>query len=390
MRRRIKIVRIITRLIVGGAQQTALNLSSLLDPDRFETVLVSGPATGPEGSLRAKAASRGIQVETVRSMVRRLNPALYAIALRDLRRIIRSERPDIVHTHSTEAGILGRTAARLEGVPAIVHTVHGWGFHDHMNPVLRRTNIAVERRVARWTNRLVVVTNRDRDKGIRVGIGSPEQYVVIRSAIDVSALQPPLGAREEVRSEFGIPHDAPVVGTVGRLSEQKDPEAFLRVARRVLDELAAARFVFVGDGPLRSRVEDLAQRFELNNHLVLTGLRRDVARLLPAFDVFTLTSKWEGLPRAVLEAMAAGVPVVVPAIDGLIEVIQPGRNGLQVPVGDEESQGAAIIRLLTDPSLGAALVSSAKETISEFDLPVMLQRTERLYEDLYRIGRLSP
>lgn len=379
--RRLKVCRIITRLIVGGAQETAVNLSRLLDPQRFETMLVSGPPRGPEGSLVEEARGSGVRVIIVPSLVRRLDPALYWRAYRELRRIIREEKPDIVHTHSTEAGILGRWAAHREGVPVIIHTVHGWGFHDHMNPALRSLNIAVERRTARFTGGLVVVSERDREKGLAAGIGRPEQYRLIRSAID---LQPFRGVGEDsktARRRLDIPDGRKVVGSVGRLSPQKDPLAFVRIARKVVDRRSDTHFVFLGDGPMRNEVEGLVVDLQLRDHLSLPGLRRDIPQLLRSFDVFTLTSRWEGLPRAVVESMAAGVPVVAFAVDGLAEVLG-GACGVQVPPGNEVAHSEALIELLDDPARARMLAERAAARVAEFDLPHMVENTHRLYEEL--------
>ncbi|HVF13216.1 MAG TPA: glycosyltransferase family 4 protein [Acidimicrobiales bacterium] len=387
---RAKVLNVITKLSVGGAQETALRYCSLLDPARWDTALVAGPESSPEGDLFEEAARLHVRRLTIPTLARRLRPLADLRAVVDLFRLFRRERPDIVHTHSSKAGLVGRLAARLAGVPVVLHTVHGWSFQGGMSPAGRRMTIACERLAAKWTTALVVVAARDAEVGLAARIGRPDQYALVRSAIDVDRLRRTAGSRAEARLAFGIPDGAPVVGTVTRLCRQKDPETLLRAHRRVVDHRPDAHLVVVGDGPLRAEVEAMVDDLRLRPHVTLLGPRSDVAALLPGFDVFVLSSRWEGLPRVIVEAMAAGVPVVSTEVGGISEAIEDQESGLLAPAGDAAALGDAAVRVLDDPSLAARLRRAAQVDVEEFDVGVMVDRLDDLYSTLLTGGRSRP
>lgn len=375
-----RVVHVITRMIVGGAQETVLLAAALADPDRVEPIVVTGPQTGPEGSLHEEAARRGVRVLVTPSLVREVAPATDLRAVPDLVRMLRTLRPDVVHTHSSKAGIVGRVAARRAGVPGVVHTVHGWPFHDHQPASVRWTWRELERRTAALADRLVVVAETDRSKGLSAGIGTPEQYVTVRSGLELEGYG--RGRDCAVRSELGIPANAVVVGAVNRLSPQKDPVSLVRSFAEVARHRPDAWLLIAGDGPLRPAVEAAAVASGVRERVVMAGLRDDVPRLLPAMDVFLSTSRWEGLPRTVLAAMASGVPVVSTPTDGVLDVVQDGVTGLLAPAGDPRALGRAVLRLLDDGVLREAVVAAASARMSEFSATTMARRLEALYAEI--------
>ena len=385
-----KVFNVITKLAVGGAQETALSYCSQLDPDRWAMTLVTGPELSPEGDLFEEARRRGVPVLTVPSLRRPIRPLADAKAVVELVRLFRRERPDIVHTHSSKAGLVGRLAARIAGVPVVVHTVHGWSFHEGMSPPARAVAVALERLAARWTWPLVVVCEVDAEIGVAAGIGHPAQYTVIRSAVDVGRLRRAAGSRASARAALGIPEGVPVAGTVTRLCRQKDPETLLRAARLAAELRPDTRFVVVGDGPLRPQVERLLDELELRDHVTLLGRRSDVDALLPGFDAFVLSSRWEGLPRVVVEAMAVGVPVVSTDVGGIAEAVEDQVSGLLVPPGDSVSLANALVRALAEPGLGARLRSTAATRVDEFDIGVMTDSLDDLYSGLLAGSRSRP
>ena len=385
-----KVLNVITKLAVGGAQETALAYCSGLDPERWETVLVTGPESSPEGDLFDEADRRGVRVEVVPSLARRVNPVRDVRALAELVLLFRRERPDVVHTHSSKAGLVGRLAARIARVPVVAHTVHGWSFHEGMSPVVRVVAVALERTAARWTWPLVVVADADAEIGLGAGIGQPHQYAVVRSAIDVEGLRRAAGSRAAARAALGLPEGVPVVGTVTRLCRQKDPETLLRAARLVVELQPDARFVVVGDGPRRPQVERRLDELGLRDHVTLLGRRSDVDVLLPGFDAFVLSSRWEGLPRVVVEAMAVGVPVVSTDVGGIAEAVEDQVSGLLVPAGDHVALGNALVRVLTEPGLGERLRAVASGRVDEFDVHRMVDRLDDLYSGLLSGGRSRP
>jgi glycosyltransferase involved in cell wall biosynthesis len=378
--RRIRVCHIITRLIVGGAQEAAVLSCARVDTERFESALVTGPQTGVEGSLHPRAASLSVPTVIVEPLVRQVDPILDVRAARALRRHLREIRPDIVHTHSSKAGLLGRWAARHERVPVVVHTVHGWSFHDHMPGWLRATYVRLERRAAHWCDRIVTVSDLDRRKGLAAGIGAPEQYLTIRELNDLARYEAHAGERAEARRLLGLPPDGAVVGTVGRFSEQKDPSTWIRAAALIARARPDTRFVMIGDGPLRAEAERLGEELGLRAHLSTPGLRDDVSVLLPALDVFLLTSRWEGLPLVIPQAMAAGVPVVASTADGNREVVRDGENGLLVAPESPDAAARAVLELLDDAALRARVERTGRETAREFSLVQTIPRLEALYE----------
>lgn len=379
---RIRVLHPITRLIVGGAQENALLTAQLLNPDDWAVDIVTGPQTGSEGSLIEMARAREIPLIIEPSLVREVNPIQDLRALFRLARLIRRGQYTIVHTHSSKAGIVGRWAAKIAGAPVIVHTVHGWGHHDHQHPLVRAYYILLEKVTLPITDKLIVVSPRNIEKGLADGIGKPDDYVVIRSGIEMDRFGHPQTSRAETRAAWGIPADAPVVGAVTRLSPQKGPLDFVRAAAEIGAACPGAWFLMVGDGPMRGEVERLARELGLAERLVLTGLRRDVPELMAAMDIFALSSLWEGLPRVLPQAMATGLPIVATAIDGSCEAIDEGVNGLLTPPGDPHALAQGVIRLLGDPALARRMGEAGRARAAEFDVRVMVAQIDGLYRAL--------
>ena len=293
-----RVAHVITRLIVGGAQENTLaSVVELRRRGRFAADLVLGPTFGPEGSLVSEAHAHGVEPCLVSSLRREVNPVLDPIAVLSLVRVFRRGEYDVVHTHSSKAGILARLAARIVRVPVVVHTVHGWGFNDRQWPVVRATYIFLKRRCAAFTDALITVTPRDAERGLSLGIGRPDLYTTIRSGIDLARFEFPVRSREDMRAELRLENDDRVVMSIMRLSPQKAPLDLIEAAALLIRDVPNARIVIVGDGPMRTAVEARRTALKLDDHVVLTGLRRDVPDLLRAADVLVLSSLWEGLQR---------------------------------------------------------------------------------------------
>jgi glycosyltransferase involved in cell wall biosynthesis len=378
--RPLRVCHIITRLIVGGAQEGTVYACAFVSKDEFRSLLVTGLQTGVEGDLGKLARKLGVSIVGVDSLVREIAPIRDLRALCDLRSVLREHRPDIVHTHSSKAGVLGRLAARREGVPIVVHTVHGWGFHGHMPALSRAVFVRLERRAAVWSDRLITVSDLDRDKGLAARIGTTKQYRTIPNLNDLRRYFDAARRGAAARARLELPASAFVVGTVGRLAHQKDPTTWVRTAARVAADVPDARFVMVGDGDLRAHTQRLAAKLGIGDRLVLTGLRDDVPDILPAFDVFLLTSRWEGLPLVIPQAMASGVPVVVSAADGNRAIVRDGENGLVAPPEAADSFAASVVRL-RDAKLASRLVAAGRETAHEFSLERTIPSLENLYRE---------
>lgn len=380
-----RIVHLITRLELGGAQQNTLYCAAHHDRTRFDVELWAGAG----GILDDEA--RAIPDATFRSLPwlkHPIRPAADLLAVFRLARLLRRARIDLLHTHSSKAGILGRLAGALARVPAVVHTVHGWSFNDTQGAAVRRFYVTLERAAAKRTDRLVFVSEADRREGEALGIGDASRYVVLRSGIERDAFVPAPGARERARSALGYADSEIVVGTLACLKAQKAPLDFVGAAAVAGARDPRLRFFVAGDGELRAEVEAAIAAGGLEGTVRLLGWRRDAADVLAAMDVFLLTSRFEGLPRAVLQAMAAGVPVVATAVGGTPEVVDDGRTGRLVPAGDPEAAGEAVAALAADPGLRHRLAGEAAARLGEeFDIRGMVRRLDRLYGDLLAPGK---
>lgn len=380
--RPLRVLHVITRMIVGGAQENTLLSCALIDRAHFPSTLLTGAETGTEGELHAETQARGVRMLVEPSLVRRLSPWHDLVATFRLYRAIRAGRYDVVHTHSSKAGVIGRIAAWLAGTPIIVHTAHGWSFNDHQPWHTYWLYVWLERLCARFSGAIVVVGRPDRTEGLTLRIGRPEQYRLIRSGIEVTAYRDVAISREQARARLGLPGDAFVIGSVGRLCEQKAPldllEAFVPVARLRPE----ARLVFVGDGSQRAELEAAIAKAGLGARVVLAGLRRDVPELMRAFDVFALASRWEGLPRVFPQAMAAGLPIVATMVDGAPDVITPGVNGWLVQVGDMDTMAQRLGALAADPETARRMGAAGRARVDEFSAQRMVHELSALYSGL--------
>lgn len=375
---KLRVLHAITMLELGGAQRNTLDTVARLDRSRFEVAL----ACADRGELLAEA--RTIPDTTLfllPHLRREVRPLDDLLAFAELRRAIRAFGADLVHTHSSKAGVLGRAAARAEGVELVVHSIHGYGFGPHQHPLVRRLFLAAERWAACWTTAFVAVSRENLQQGLGLGLFTAERVHLIRSGIALDAFRTPEGG-DRVRQELGIPAGAPLVVQVSCFKPQKAPERFVDLARRVRERVPAAHFLLVGDGQLRPRLERLREDAGLQDCLHLPGWRRDVPAVLAAATVATLTSRFEGLPRAVVEALAAEVPVVAMAVDGVVEVVRDGVNGFLVPPGDVATMAQRVVEVLLTPELRARLAARTGEGLEEFDRDRMVQQQEALYWEL--------
>ena len=377
----------ITMLELGGAQRNTLDTCRLLDRGRFVVAL----ACADRGELFDEAARLGdVALFPLRRLRREVRPLDDLRAFGELRRAIRTFHPDVVHTHSSKAGVLGRLAARRERVPVVVHSIHGFGFGAHQAAPVRWAFLAAERLVAPWTTQFVAVSRRNLEQGVALGLFPRGRARVIRSGIDRAAFREASGGAE-LRRSLGIPAEAPLVVQVACFKPQKAPERFVELAVAVSRRVPAAHFLLVGDGDLRGRLESLRAVAGLDDRLHLPGWRRDVAAVYAAATVVTLTSRFEGLPRALVEALTASVPVAAMAVDGVVEVVSDGVNGCLVAEGDTAALAARVAELLEDPARRAALSARASVGLDEFDRDAMVRQQEAMYEELATsAGLLGP
>ena len=381
-----RIAHVITRMIVGGAQEnTLLTLRGHLEHGHAAVLLV-GPTTGPEGKLLQEQPLPGLRVVEVPTLIRAVNPVADWRAYRWLRDYFARERFDVVHTHSSKAGILARVAARRAGVPVVVHTVHGQAFHPFQAWWLNRAYIAAERWAARHSDRIYAVADAMITQCVTAGVAPRERYQTVYSGME---LEPYLTAQPDaaLRARLGLPADALVVGKIARLFELKGYEYLIAAAPAIVAAVPAVRFLIVGDGVLRPRLEAQVAALGLTAHFVFAGLvpPSDIPRYTALMDVLVHLSLREGLPRTVVQALATGKPAVAFPIDGTPEVVRDGETGLLCPPKDSAAVAAAVIRLLRDPALARRLGAAGQAFVRErWDWRLMVATLEAEYERLLR------
>jgi glycosyltransferase involved in cell wall biosynthesis len=382
---KIKIAHIITQLELGGAQENTLYTATNLDPALYETYLIAGSGGLLDQDARINLGERLLLVPT---LVRQLCPGKDLLSLIKIYNICRRYHFDIVHTHSSKAGILGRWAARLAGVKVIVHTFHGFGFNDAQKFWTRWFFIRLEQITARFSSKLIVVSAENTKKALKLGIGHDRQYQVIHSGIKTAAYRVKVNSAAE-KNKLGLPPDSRVVGMIACFKPQKAPLDFVRMAAEVSKELPETCFLMVGDGELRPQIEKLSRELGLEKRLILSGWRRDANIVLQIMDVVVLTSLWEGLPRVVVEAFVSRKPVVATPADGVKEVIKDGLTGYLAGFHQPGLMAEKVIYLLKNPAAATQMTAAAAALIQasgDFDIDEMVQEQSRLYLKILTTG----
>lgn len=376
---KINLLFIITKLELGGAQKQLLSLIEHLDRERFNLFLF----TAQEGLLVQDASAiKRLVLTKSKYLERAINPLKDLLAFIEIYRFIKKNKIHIVHTHSSKAGILGRIAARFARIKYIIHTVHGWSFNDYQLWLSRRFFLELERLSGRFSDRLVVVSSYDRQKGIENRIGYNHKYNLIRYGINYSEFQRNESATK-IKEELGIGDKDLVITNISCFKPQKSLLDFIKLAALVKHSFREVKFLLVGEGVLRQDIERLILQLNLEKEVILTGWRRDIPAILSATDVLVLTSLWEGLPIVVLEAMTSACPVVATSCGGISEVIVEGKTGFLVEPSDINKMYEKLIILLKDGVLRKTLGKNAKDSLdSDFSLDQMVNRYQNLYKNL--------
>jgi glycosyltransferase involved in cell wall biosynthesis len=378
-----RVTHIITRLIVGGAQENTLStVAGLRQIPGVEVYMISGPTTGPEGSLEPEARrALGEQyVVDLPELVRPVHPLKDWLALRKLERLLREQKPDIVHTHSAKGGILGRLAAKRAGVPVIIHTIHGPSFGPFQGPAANFLFRAAEKFAAGVTGHFIVVADAMKEQHLAAGIGRPEQYTKILSGFK---LTPFLTANNDgqLRAQLGVAPDDFVIGKIARLFKLKGHDDLFAVAPELIRRNSKIKFLLIGDGPWRGRFENLARGHGLEKHFIFAGLvpPGDVAKYTGIMDALVHLSLREGLPRALPQALAAGKPVVAYDCDGAREVCLNNETGFLIRPRDTSALKDRLWQLAGDPPLRERLGRRGREFVRD-NFAV-----EKMVEDIYSL-----
>jgi glycosyltransferase involved in cell wall biosynthesis len=375
-RSRPHVLRLITRLNVGGPARQALLLTRHLAQD-FPTTLAAGYPTTSEGELTDD------QVEVKRlPLVRPLRPDVDARAIMAARRLLRATRAELLHTHTAKAGTVGRSAARtVHPRPRTVHTFHGHVMDGYFSPPVRRAFLEVERRLARQTDVLVAISEEIRTELLDLGIGRPDQYRVIPLGFDLAPFLEVAGQRGELRRRLGLAPDVPLVGIIGRLVPIKDVVTLFEAVAR----LPEVHLAVVGDGELRESLQARVARMGLAHRVHFTGWITDVASVMSDVDVVALTSRNEGTPVSLIEAAACGRPVVATTVGGVPMVVDHGVTGFLVPRGNPVAFADYLGRLVAEPETRRRMGTAGRARVAErFSQDRLLRDIRELYAELTR------
>jgi glycosyltransferase involved in cell wall biosynthesis len=386
--RPIRVMRIIARLNIGGPAIHVILLSEQLGPPEFESWLVCGHIGPEEGDMAYLAAQRGIEPVYVAELGRALSPLRDLITLVKLWRLMRRLRPDVVHTHTAKAGFVGRVAAWLARVPVRVHTFHGHVFQGYFSPAKTRLFLWLERLTARLSNRLVTISPALRDELVSTyRIAPASKFTVVPLGLALAPFAATPRHEGAFRARFGLPADAPLIGIVGRLEPIKNHELFLLMAHQVRQTVPQAHFVIIGDGERRTELEALAASMDLGDCVTFTGWQEDLRPAYSDLDILVNTSHNEGTPVAIIEALAAGVPVVATAVGGVPDLLRGGDFGHLIPPGDAPALAAAVAEALAKPRENQAII---RQTVLEtYDITRLARDLGALYGDLLAARRGS-
>ncbi len=377
-----RVAHIITRLIIGGAQENTLH--NVEDQHRLfgdEVSLITGPGLGPEGSLEDRARNGGYDFRVIPELTRSIRPWTDWRAYRRLVSLLREIRPQVVHTHSAKAGILGRAAAAKAGIPC-VHTIHGAAFHYGQRAIAYRSYVAAEKWAARRTARFISVADAMTDEYVREGVAPRDRFTTIYSGFDVEPFLNPPRSREEIRRELGLAPDDIVVGKIARLFTLKGHEFLLAVAKQVVERCPKVKFLFVGDGILRGRYEAEIAAMGLSNHFLFSGLvpPTRIPELIGAMDIVAHTSQWEGLARVLPQGLIAGKPVVTYDVGGAREVVVSGETGFLLPRDSIEPLRDAICVLAESPEMRRQFGETGRRRFTDqFRHEFMTRRIREVY-----------
>ncbi|MFM1832967.1 MAG: hypothetical protein RLZZ461_1283 [Planctomycetota bacterium] len=383
-----------TRLILGGSQEnTVLSCAGQAD-DGHAVSLVFGPIEGPEGTMLPTVEAHG-GIETIETpdLVREVAPRRDWRCRRELERLIRDWRPDVVHTHSSKAGILGRAAAWHAEVPAVVHTIHGLPFHPYQSALKNAAYIRAERWAARRCHAIATVADAMRDQALAVGIGRPEQYRTVRSGMLVEPYLDDTETMHDARARLGLPQDAFIVGTVARLAELKGHDDLLDALGEAMRNDPGIHLLWVGDGWWSERLLGRVRDLGLADRVHTPGLvaPETIPGWIKAMDVVAHPSYREGLPRAVVQGLLSARPVVTYALDGAPEVCIDGETGFLVAPGDRDTLRDAVLRLRQNPDLGATLGRAGRERCrTAFDHRTMVRELDDLYRRVLHRREIRP
>ncbi len=387
MSSKIKVLHIITRLIVGGAQENTMLTIAGLNDLGYAAELLSGPTTGPEGEIVTEVIGKGIELSITPNLVRNINPIKDLRAFFDIYHFIKAGKYQIVHTHSSKAGILGRLAAYFAGVPVIVHTIHGLPYHPFQNPLINLFYIIAEKIAGYVSDSIIAVSSNNAESAISKHIAPRFKFSVIRSGMKIARFQAAAVKSADMRKRLGISKETKVLGVIARLFHLKGHKYLIRIAPNILKKYPDVKFLFVGDGILRERLETLTTSLGVRDRFIFAGLipRDQVPDYISAMDIIVHPSLREGLARVIPQGFIMEKPVVIFDIDGANELVKSYKTGMLVEPRDTGALETAILYLLDNPANAAEMVSRGKDiAITQFTEDKMVSDINKVYQKLIK------
>ncbi len=378
-----KICHVITRLIIGGAQENTIFTVEGLIKKGYQVELITGPTKGPEGSLEERIKEKNIPLIVIKELIREINPVYDIVAFLKLFFIFKRKKYDIVHTHSAKAGILGRISAKIANPKTIViHTIHGLPFHPYQNKIINLFYILAEKIAYYFTDHFICVGETMKEKSLKAGIGKESDYTVIYSGFEIEPYIETSKKRKELREKYDIKQNEKVIGMIGRLFYLKGQEFLIKAFKEISKKFPNTKLLLVGDGILREKLENYAKENSISDKVIFTGLvpPEKIPEYVAIIDILVHTSLREGLPKTVAQGLAGGKPVVAFDIDGTKEVVINGKTGFIVPPKDINLLKEKIIYLLENPEISDKMGMEGRKLIKKlFSVEKMVDEIEKLY-----------
>ncbi|MFI5251802.1 MAG: glycosyltransferase family 4 protein [Bacteroidota bacterium] len=377
-----RVLHIITLFSIGGATETVVSIANGLQLHGYNVCILTGPNIPSEGNMFDQAETSSLKVIIFPSIRRKINPIFDLIALFQLTRFINKGDYQIVHTHSSKAGIIGRLAARLAGIQCIIHTIHGLPFHEYQRTINRKLYIIIERFAARFTSKLIAVSHRIVADALKAKVGKADQYIVIRSGFDIENFKGASGNTSQLKSALRIQSTDFVIGKISRLSRLKGHEDIIRLMPQLIAEFPKIKVLFVGDGEIRQELTELVKLLRLEESVIFAGMVSpgDIPNYLAIMDMVVHTSLHEGLARVIAQALFMGKPVISYNLDGSPEVINDHLNGrLVTPLHRDELYDAIKEIILGYDTFVKNCSNGRDEIAREFDADIMIDEIIHLY-----------
>jgi glycosyltransferase involved in cell wall biosynthesis len=381
-----KVLHIITRVVNGGADENTLFTINGLDKDKYQIDLLTGKETESE-ILKRISIENHINVYQVESLIREIDAVKDFKALMEIYKIIKDNNYQIVHTHIAKAGVLGRLAAKMAGVENIIHGVHGITFPDQI-PVHKREFFKnIERFCGLFTDKFITVGEDMKQKYIKANVGKAEDYLTIRSGMELSDFIDASNNHQDkinnLKKDLGIAEDDLVVGMVSKLEPRKGYKYYIEVAEEIIGDHPEVKFLIVGNGSQFDQLKEKVKNLKLQNNIIFTGYRTDIADVFSIFDIKILTSLWEGLPRVLVQAAATAKPIVTFDVDGAWEIVDQGENGYIVPMKDTSAMVEKLKLLIEDEKLRKEMGKKSQKKVNDsWTVENMVEETDRLYQEL--------